>query len=196
MIARVITDSLKEARFALDQLLSNAATINNIQEAAQLLIKTFEGNQKVITCGNGGSMCDAIHFAEEMTGQYRKKRQAFPVIAISDPAHLTCVGNDYGFEEVFSRYILAHGKPGDCLLAISTSGTSPNILAAVAAAQSLNMPVIGLGGRVNSALMQQADIPVCTPGGEFADRVQEIHIKVLHILIEIIERHFCPQNYG
>ena len=195
MVTQVILNSLREAQSALEQLLSNTATIDAICEGAHLLIETFEADKKVFSCGNGGSMCDAMHFAEEMTGQYRKRRRGFPVSAISDPGHLTCVGNDFGFEEVFSRYILSHGKAGDCLVAISTSGSSPNILKAVRAAHSLGMRVIGLGGRFNSPLMQEADIAICAPA-EFADRAQEIHIKILHIFIEIIERHFCPENYG
>lgn len=190
-----ILNSLREAQVSLNRILTDELTLQNISDAARLLIQTFEQGGKVFSCGNGGSMCDAIHFAEELTGQYRKQRRGFPAIAISDPGHLTCVGNDHGFEEIFSRYLLAHGRKGDCLVALSTSGSSKNILKAIATAQSLEMSVIGLSGRPGSPLTQLSDISICTPAGDFADRVQEIHIKVLHIMIELIERYFCPENY-
>lgn len=190
-----ILNSLTEAQRALDQLINDTDSIESIHKAAQLLIKTFEHGSKVISCGNGGSVCDAMHFAEELTGQYRKPRKGLPAIAIADPGHLTCVGNDYGYVEVFSRYLDAHGKTGDCLLAISTSGTSKNVLQAVAKAKELGMTVIGLSGREGSPLTKLVDVSVCTPAGAFADRVQELHIKVIHILIEMVERNFFPENY-
>jgi D-sedoheptulose 7-phosphate isomerase len=191
-----IINSLIEAKQGLEQLLTDNNTITAINTAAQMIIRTFENGGKVFSCGNGGSMCDAMHFAEELTGQYRKKRRGFPAIAISDPGHLTCVANDYGFNEVFSRYLAAHGNKGDSLLAISTSGSSKNILAAVSYAKLHNIGVIGLSGKKGSTLTEQADISICTPVGNFADRIQEIHIKILHIIIELIERHFCPENYS
>ena len=191
-----ITHSLKEAQTTLNNLLNNQEILKNINEAALMLIKTFEEKGTVFSCGNGGSMCDAMHFAEELTGQYRKRRRGLPAIAISDPSHLTCVGNDYGFDEVFSRYLEAHGKSQDCLVALSTSGTSKNILKAVSFAKSIGMKVIALSGRPGSILTEQANVSICTPGGDFADRVQEIHIKVLHILIELVERHFFKENYA
>jgi D-sedoheptulose 7-phosphate isomerase len=141
-------------------------------------------------------MCDAIHFAEELTGRYRRDRAPLSASAISDPGHLSCVGNDLGYEQVFSRYLEAHVRPGDCLVALSTSGSSKNILRAAELSQSLGVRVIGLTGRRDALLAQFCDVHVCTPAGEFADRVQELHIKVLHILIELVERHFFPENYA
>lgn len=190
-----IINSLIEAKIGLEKLLSDQDTLSAISKAAKLIIHCFENGGRVFSCGNGGSMCDAIHFAEELTGQYRKKRRGFPAIAICDPGHLTCVGNDYGFEEIFARYLAAHAKKGDALVAISTSGSSKNILKAVAYAKSQQIGVIGLSGKPGSLLTQQAEISICTPAGNFADRIQEIHIKVIHILIELIERHFCSENY-
>lgn len=140
-------------------------------------------------------MCDAMHFAEELTGRYRRDRAALAATAISDPGHLTCVGNDLGYDQVFSRYIEAHGRQGDCLVALSTSGTSKNVVRAVDAALSIGMTVIVLSGKRNEALERLSTVYVCTPAGSFADRVQELHIKVLHIFIELIERHFFPANY-
>ncbi|EHJ92259.1 SIS domain-containing protein [Vreelandella boliviensis] len=190
-----IKTSLHEASTALGSLLQNQNALASIQRAADLLIETFERKGRVYSCGNGGSMCDAMHFAEELTGRYRQDRAALAAAAISDPGHISCVGNDLGYEYVFSRYIEAHGREGDCLLALSTSGTSKNVLVAASAAKSLNLNVIILSGRRNPELEALSDVYIYTPAGSFADRVQELHIKVLHILIELIERHFFPENY-
>ena len=190
-----IENSLREAQVALNQLVQNAQSMQDIAKAAIAIIDALEGKGRVFSCGNGGSMCDAMHFAEELTGRYRLDRAALPATAISDASHMSCVGNDLGYEQVFSRYLEAHGRPGDCLLAITTSGTSKNVIRAVRAARALDMKVIALTGRRNPELEALSDVYVCTPGGQFADRVQELHIKVLHILIELIERHFFPQNY-
>ena len=190
-----IESSLREAQAALENLLKNKEAMQEISNAAEIIIRAFENKFRVFSCGNGGSMCDAMHFAEELTGRYRLDRPALPALAISDASHMSCVGNDLGYEQVFSRYIEAHGRAGDCLLAITTSGTSKNVIRAVNAAKSLNMKVIALTGRRSPELERLSDVYVCTPGGNFADRVQELHIKVLHILIELIERHFFPQNY-
>jgi len=190
-----IKSSLQEARVALDTLLSDETSLSMIEKAAKLLIETFENDGRVFSCGNGGSMCDAMHFAEEFTGRYRKNRKGFPVMAISDPSHLTCVANDFGYDHVFSRYVDSHGREGDSLIAISTSGSSPTVINAAKSAKSLGIKVIALTGRNKSDLEKPADICICTPGGEFADRTQELHIKVLHILIELVERHFHPENY-
>lgn len=190
-----IVASLAEAQSALDSLLKNADALKTVEEAATLLIQVFSERGRVYACGNGGSMCDAMHFAEELTGRYRLDRGGLAATAISDAGHLTCVGNDLGYEQVFSRYIEAHGRPGDCLVALSTSGTSKNIVRAATTAKSLGMHVIILSGKQNAVLATMTDVYICTPGGRFADRVQELHIKVLHILIELIERHFFPENY-
>lgn len=191
-----IESSLLEAQVALANLLQNKEAMQDIAKSADILIQAFENKSRVFSCGNGGSMCDAMHFAEELTGRYRLDRPALAASAISDASHMSCVGNDLGYEQVFSRYIEAHGRPGDCLLAITTSGTSKNVVRAVNAAKALDMKVIVLTGRLNPDLEALSDVYVCTPGGKFADRVQELHIKVLHILIELVERHFFPQNYA
>lgn len=190
-----IESSLQEAHSALTNLLANPAALATVEQAAQLLIHTFEKQGRVYSCGNGGSMCDAMHFAEELTGRYRKDRKALGATAISDAGHLTCVGNDHGYEQVFARYIEGHGRPGDCLVALSTSGTSKNVIKAAEAAKALGMKVIILSGKRSEKLEPLSDVYICTPGGTYADRVQELHIKVLHILIELIERHFFPENY-
>lgn len=140
-------------------------------------------------------MCDAMHFAEELTGRYRKDRAPLGAAAISDVSHMSCVGNDYGYEHIFSRYLEAHGRAGDCLVALTTSGTSKNVIRAARMAKELGVRVIILSGKRNPELEALTDVYICTPAGHFADRVQELHIKVLHILIELIERKFFPQNY-
>ena len=191
-----INASLVEAQQALDALLSNDAALQSIEQAADLLIDVFERKGRVYSCGNGGSMCDAMHFAEELTGRYRLDRAALGATAISDAGHLTCVGNDHGYEQVFSRYLEGHGRAGDCLVALSTSGTSKNIIRAAQTARDLGMHVIVLSGKQSELLASLSSVYICTRGGTFADRVQELHIKVLHILIELIERHFFPENYA
>jgi D-sedoheptulose 7-phosphate isomerase len=191
-----ITHSLKEAQAGLDNLLANQASLTQIGQAAQLLIDCFTQKGHVYSCGNGGSMCDAMHFAEELTGRYRQDRPALGAAAMSDVSHMSCVGNDYGYEHVFSRYVEAHGRAGDCLLALSTSGTSKNVVRAAQAAKAQGLKVIVLSGKRNPALESLCDVYLCTPAGQFADRVQELHIKVLHILIELVERHFFPANYA
>lgn len=190
-----VESSLREAQAALTNLLSDNDALTSIQRAAGLLINAFEKKGRVYSCGNGGSMCDAMHFAEELTGRYRRDRAALAAAAISDPGHMSCVGNDLGYEQVFSRYIEAHGRTGDCLLALSTSGTSKNILSAARTAKSLGLDVIVLTGKRSAELEALSDVYICTPAGAYADRVQELHIKVLHILIELVERHFFPANY-
>ena len=190
-----IKASLKDAQDALAGLLANEATLLNIESAAEILIETFENGRRVFSCGNGGSMCDAMHFAEELTGRYRNDRKAYPAVAISDPSHLTCVANDFGYDYVFSRYLEGHGTEGDSLIAISTSGNSPTVLNAAKTAKSSGIKVIALTGNENSELQNLAEVGICTPGGAFADRTQELHIKVLHILIEMVERYFHPENY-
>lgn len=191
-----ILDTLHQARNALDALLANPAALSAIGDAGDALVNAFRQGKRVFSCGNGGSMCDAMHFAEELSGRYRLNRKALPAASISDPSHISCVGNDYGYEAIFSRYLEAHAGQGDVLLAISTSGSSKNILAAVNAAKALGVTVVALTGRPGSVIGELADIDVCTPGGQYADRVQELHIKVIHILIESVERALFPENYA
>lgn len=192
---RHIEAALREARKALEDLLANPDTLGEIDRAAEALIGCLEKGGRVFSCGNGGSMCDAMHFAEELTGRFRKDRQAFAATAISDPSHISCVGNDYGYDEIFSRYLEAHARKGDVLVALSTSGGSRNVVRAVETCRARGATSISLVGRPGSALAAISDHCIVTPGGSFADRVQELNIKVLHIFIELVERHFCPQNY-
>jgi D-sedoheptulose 7-phosphate isomerase len=187
--------TLEEAADALAALRANDPALAAIERAGALLAATFRAGGRAYSCGNGGSMCDAMHFAEELTGRYRDDRPGCAALAISDAGHLSCVGNDYGYEQVFARFVQAHGRAGDVLLAISTSGTSRNVVAAAQAARAAGVRVIGLTGRDATPLVQLSDVAIVTPGGRYADRVQELHIKVIHILIELVERELAPQNY-
>jgi D-sedoheptulose 7-phosphate isomerase len=187
--------SLEEAQDALKSLLADKETQAAIARAGDLLAATFKKGGRVFSCGNGGSMCDAMHFAEELSGRYRLDRPALAAVAISDAGYVSCVGNDYGYDHVFARYLEAHARSGDVLLAISTSGKSKNILAAAATAKKLGVTTIGLTGRAGAPLAAACDSCIATPAGKFADRVQELHIKVIHILIELIERQMFPENY-
>ena len=187
--------ALNDARDALDALISNEKTIEAVVAAAGLMADAVEGDGKVMSCGNGGSLCDAMHFAEEMTGRYRSNRRPYAALAISDASHMACVGNDYGYEEVFSRYVEAHGRKGDVLLAITTSGTSRNIVKAAEVARRKGVKVVALTGRDETPITELADVSIVTPAGRWADRVQELHIKCIHILIELIERRHDKQNY-
>lgn len=189
--------ALLDAQKALDALLANEEALSAIDAAGQLMADTIVAGGKILSCGNGGSLCDAMHFAEEMTGRYRLNRPGFAAIAISDPSHMSCVGNDYGYDEVFARYTQAVGREGDVLLAITTSGTSKNVIKAVEAAKANGMKVVGMTGRAGTPLAEMADIAIVTPSGSaYADRVQELHIKAIHIMIELVERRLAPENYA
>lgn len=178
-----------EALQILESFLNNPENLKNIETAGQLLVNSFSQGGKVLSCGNGGSMCDAMHFAEELTGRYRNDRRPFPAIAIADPSYLSCVANDYGYEFVFSRYVEAHGKSEDVLLAISTSGNSQNVINAIEMARSKGMKVIGLTGKDGGKMADLCDIEIRAPHSEYADRAQEIHIKVIHSLIDFVEQN-------
>jgi D-sedoheptulose 7-phosphate isomerase len=178
----------EEAAQLLDVIRQQPAFFEAVEEAGIRMCKSIASGGKIISCGNGGSMSDAMHFAEELSGRYRDDRPGLPAIACSDPSHLTCVGNDYGFDHVFARYIEAIGKPGDCLVGISTSGNSANILEAAKKAKQLGMVVIGLTGRGGGELSSLCDVVIDVPWDGYADRVQEIHIKVIHAWIDLIER--------
>ncbi len=195
MSIELVRSTLKEAAAALDALLANDAALAAIDAAGTLLADTFARGGRAYSCGNGGSMCDAMHFAEELTGRFRDNRAGFAALAISDAGHLSCVANDFGYEQVFARFVQAHGRAGDVLLAITTSGTSKNVVIAAQTAKSLGMKVIALTGRAGTPITTLADVAIVTPGGKYADRVQELHIKVIHILIELVERRLAPENY-
>ena len=184
----IIKGELSQAKELLETIINQPAMINNISHAAHMMADAINNNGKIISCGNGGSHCDAMHFAEELTGRYRENRKPIPAIAISDPSHISCVGNDYGFNQIFSRFIEAVGNPGDILLGITTSGNSENILEAVKSAKDKSMTTIILTGNDGGKIADHADICLIVPYSGYADRIQEIHIKIIHILILLIEK--------
>jgi D-sedoheptulose 7-phosphate isomerase len=187
MKTKLIENNLKEAQSILEQFIANPNNIKAIGKAGQLLVKALKKNNKILSCGNGGSMCDAMHFAEELSGRFRENRKALPAISISDPSHISCVGNDYGYDFVFSRYIEAIGNKGDVLLAISTSGNSQNVINAITSAKQKGMIVIGLTGKDGGKMSKVCDVEIRAPHSPYADRAQEIHIKVIHSLIHFVE---------
>jgi D-sedoheptulose 7-phosphate isomerase len=189
-LAREIKAEFEAAANVLEAFLNDEVQLARIESAARLLAAAFHQGNKVLSCGNGGSHCDAMHFAEELTGRFRDDRKGFPAIAISDVSHISCVGNDFGFDFIFSRYVEAIGRPGDVLLAISTSGNSKNVLRAMTAARQLGMKTIALTGKDGGAIAREglADIEIRVPHTGYADRVQEIHIKVIHTLILLVEK--------
>ncbi len=182
----VIKKELIEAQSVLEKFITDD-NIKKIESAAKEFKKSIKEENKIFSCGNGGSMCDAMHFAEELTGKFRNERNALPAIAISDPSHITCVGNDYGFDYIFSRYIEGVGKEGDALLAISTSGNSKNIINAAKKAKEKGIKVISLTGKGGGELSKLSDIEIRVPHLGYSDRIQEIHIKIIHIIILLIE---------
>ena len=183
----IVEHSLREAQRALDLFISDPDSIDSITSAAALMTECLKDGGKIMSCGNGGSLCDASHFAEELTGRYRGNRKPLPAMAINDPAYLTCTSNDYEYGVVYSRSVEAFGKPGDVLLAISTSGNSANVVKAAEVARTIGMKVVGLTAKGETKLKDLSDVCICAPRTAHSDRIQEIHIKVIHILIEQIE---------
>lgn len=186
-----IKHELSEAQEVLALFLADDQQLINIQQAAELIANSLKANGKVLSCGNGGSHCDAMHFAEELTGRYRDDRPGYGAIAIADPSHISCVSNDFGYEYVFSRYVEAVGRSGDVLLGISTSGNSGNVIRAFEAAQAKGIKTIALSGKNGGKMAGMADIEICVPHFGYADRIQEVHIKVIHILIGLIEKYMA-----
>lgn len=184
----LILEQLQEAVLVLNNFINDQHSIEKIERAANLMADCLNNGGKILTCGNGGSQCDAMHFAEELTGRFREERRPLAAMSLSDVAHLTCVGNDYGFDQIFSRYVEGLGKPGDVLLGISTSGNSPNILKAAESARHQGMKVVALTGKDGGKLAGLADVEIRVPHLGFSDRIQEIHIKVIHIIILLIEQ--------
>lgn len=194
MSIAIIRKNFEEAQQVLEQFMNNDANLKRIVEAGEVMVNALKDGGKIMSCGNGGSMCDAMHFAEELTGRFRENRRAIAAVSISDPSHMSCIGNDYGYDEIFSRYVDALGKKGDVLLAISTSGNSPNVMKAVKVAQKRGITVVGLTGKNGGQLSDTADVDIKAPFSEYSDRAQEIHIKVIHSLIHYIENHLPPED--
>jgi D-sedoheptulose 7-phosphate isomerase len=184
-----IKDNFLEAKKVLDEFIFDPENLERVKKAGDVMVAAIKSGTKIMSCGNGGSMCDAMHFAEEMTGRFRDERKALPAIAMSDVSHITCTGNDYGFDFIFSRYVDALGNKGDVLLSLSTSGNSKNVLNAIDSAKKKGMKVVGLTGKDGGKMAELCDIEIRAPKSNYSDRVQEIHIKVIHSLIDYIEKN-------
>lgn len=191
-----IRTAFEDARSTLDAFLADRENLVQVSRFVDAAQATLARGGLLMSCGNGGSMCDAMHFAEEWTGRFRRDRAALPAIAFSDPSQLTCIANDFGFSEVFSRSVEAYGKEGDLLVAITTSGGSPNILKALELARKKGITTVGLLGKGGGAAKALCDVPIVVPLATTSDRIQEVHIKVLHIAIETVERRMFPANYA
>jgi len=183
---KILTEFV-QAQEVLNRFMTDTKCVQQIQRAAELIIGCIHGGGKIISCGNGGSHCDAMHFAEELTGRYRESRIPLPALVISDPSYMSCVGNDFGYDQVFARFVQGIGKAGDILFAISTSGNSPSILAAVEAATLKRMEIIILTGNDGGLLKDKGTLSIVVPYFGYADRIQEMHIKIIHILIMLTE---------
>lgn len=187
-----ILKSVKKGVEAMESLRSPDG-LKFIESVSWAIIDCFKNGGKLLIAGNGGSLCDAMHFAEELTGYFRKKRPALPAIALADPGHLTCVGNDTGFNEVFARGIEAHGNHGDLFIALSTSGNSENLIRATTIAKEKNLQVISFLGKTGGALKGMGDFEWVVSGFEYSDRIQEAHMAAIHIIIEMVEQElFFP----
>lgn len=189
-----IKEALLSSQKTLEDFINNDNNLSIISDSIEAFISTVRADGRIMACGNGGSMCDSMHFIEELTGRYRKDRDPICGISMGDPGHLTCVSNDYGFEYIFSRNVQAWGRDGDTLLAISTSGNSKNVINAVEVAKSKGMKVVGLLGKDGGKLKSMVDFPLIVDC-PVTDRIQEIHIKIIHIFIEGIERQIYPDHY-
>ncbi len=189
-----LIDSYKTEYLLLKDFIEKEEKEQVTEKIAEELAEVFTNGNKVMICGNGGSNCDALHFAEEFTGRFRKERRPLPAIAISDSSHITCVGNDYGFDYIFSKGVEAYGKAGDMFIGISTSGNSGNVIKAVEAAKNMGIKTVALLGKDGGKLKGMCDYEFIIPG-ETSDRIQEIHMMILHIIIEGVERIMFPENY-
>jgi D-sedoheptulose 7-phosphate isomerase len=189
-----IESSLREAQECLAAFLADAEALGKVEEFAALLAKAFRDGNKALSCGNGGSMSDAMHFAEEWSGRFRKDRPPMPALALSDPGHMSCAANDYGYEEIFARQVQALGREGDVLFLLSTSGNSPNLIRAAEDARPRGMKTVALLGRGGGKLKDLCDISILV-SGENSDRIQELHIKIIHVVIEAVERKMFPELY-
>jgi D-sedoheptulose 7-phosphate isomerase len=193
-VKNALKQSYLDAQALLIQFCQDDANFSKTVEIAEAVAASFRAGNQLLTCGNGGSLCDAMHLAEELTGRYRKNRPALPAIALSDPAYLTCVGNDFGFEEIFSRGVEAFGKPGDWLFCLSTSGNSKNIIRAVEVAQQKGLKTVALLGKDGGHLKGKCDFEFIIEE-KTSDRIQEVHMLILHVVIEGIERCLFSELY-
>lgn len=187
MLSFSVMDDLKEASKVLNDFINKADTEEKIEKAISLMVDSIKNGGKIISAGNGGSMCDAQHFAEELSGRYRNDRPAYPAIAVCDPSHLTCVGNDYGFDYVFSRFLEGLGFKGDVFLGISTSGNSRNIIECCKVCKDKGLKSVVLLGKDGGKLKDVCDLPIIVPHFGYADRIQEVHTMIIHIMIRGIE---------
>lgn len=187
--------SLQEAAEILQLFLSDESCMSACQEFSRLMVETLKNGGNIFSCGNGGSHCDAMHFAEELTGRFRGDRPAMGALALGDSSHVTCVSNDFGFDHIFSRQIEGLGRSGDLLIGLSTSGNSKNVINAFETAKAKGIKTVALLGKGGGQLASLANVAIVVPKATTSDRIQEIHIKLIHTVIETAERELFPDNY-
>jgi len=190
----LITDDFFEAQKVLKIFIEDKNKLKNIEKAGNIMVESLKKGGKIISCGNGGSMSDAMHFAEELTGKFRENRQGIAAVSISDPSHISCVANDYGYDYIFSRFIESMGNKDDVLLAISTSGNSQNVLNAARTSKKKGMKIVALTGKDGGELANHSDVEIRVEHNGYADRIQEIHIKIIHSLIHYIEEKLIEKQ--
>ncbi len=191
---KLTIDAANETIRLMNDLCESETVLAEIERIVDLIVNSFKEGGKVLICGNGGSGCDAQHFAEELTGRFRKDRRALPAIALMDAAHITCVANDFGYNAIFSRSLEALGSRGDILIGLSTSGNSANVREAIIKANEIQMVTIALLGRDGGCTKGLSHSEILIPG-VFSDRIQEVHMFILHLITELVERRMFPQNY-
>lgn len=187
-------DNLNKAQVIIEEFIGSEEQMRQCEQFTKVLVESYKAGGKALSCGNGGSHCDAMHFAEELTGQFCKERRPLGALALGDPSHVTCVSNDFGFEHIFSRQVEALGRSEDVLVALSTSGNSQNVINAVIKAKELGIKTVGLLGKTGGKLKAMVDVPIVVPAND-SGRVQEMHIKIIHTVIETVERELFPENY-
>ena len=191
---KILLNNFQTAQTLLTNLTQDETFLKNFETFCDFLIQTVEKKGIVFTCGNGGSHCDALHFAEELTGRFCKDRIPLGAIALGEASHVTCTANDFGYDYVFERQIHALGREGDLLIGLTTSGNSPNVLKAFERAKSQGLKTVGLLGKDGGKAKDMVDVALIVPSLD-SGRCQEVHIKLIHTVIECMERKLFPQNY-
>jgi D-sedoheptulose 7-phosphate isomerase len=184
----LVRSAFHEAATTLAAFLSDDENLDAVERFVGTVVTTLHSGFRIFACGNGGSMSDAMHFAGELAGQFRGPRAPLAAMAFSDPTTLSCIANDYGYEAVFSRQVQAQARRGDLLVLLSTSGNSPNMIEAAHAARELGVTTVALLGRGGGKLLSEVTIPILVPHATTSDRVQEVHIKILHVVVEAVEQ--------
>ena len=187
MMKQELINIFKEAKLLLEKIITDKDFLNKIDEVANLFVKCYKNQGKIIIFGNGGSACDAEHFAEEMCGKFKEERPALPAISLSSAGFITCVANDYDFDYIFQRGVEAFGQKNDIIIGLSTSGNSKNVKNALDCAKQKNLKTISLLGKTGGIIKNLSDFEWIVPSAK-TERIQEIHMMILHTLVDLTEK--------